>query len=158
MDEKRRQLCPAQFLGKNRLRFWRYAAQAGYGLEAQNRCAEIKLRAERRAGELLERLERSVGGRPQKNSSHDGMSFYEQSIMEGSVSRMSAFRWQQAATVPEEDFEAHIARTKDAGRKLTSMSVYTLSKKLDRHPPRHIGPDCSYWCTPGTKGADDDKG
>jgi hypothetical protein len=30
-----------------------YAAQAGAGLEAQNKCAEIKLRAERKAGEVL---------------------------------------------------------------------------------------------------------
>ncbi len=30
-----------------------YAAQAGAGLEAQNKCAEIKLRTERKAGEVL---------------------------------------------------------------------------------------------------------
>lgn len=30
-----------------------YAKQAGMGLEMQNECAEIKLRAERRAGEML---------------------------------------------------------------------------------------------------------
>ena len=30
-----------------------YAKQAGYGLDVQNRVAEMKLRAERKAGELL---------------------------------------------------------------------------------------------------------
>ncbi len=31
----------------------RYNVHVGYGLEARNHCAKIKLRAERKAGELL---------------------------------------------------------------------------------------------------------
>lgn len=48
-----------------------YAAQAGAGLEAQNKCAEIKLRAERKAGEVLKGMDLDKGGRPKKNQSHD---------------------------------------------------------------------------------------
>jgi len=40
----------------------------GFGLEAQNHAAEVKLMAERKAGEMLGRLEKSEGGRPVKNS------------------------------------------------------------------------------------------
>lgn len=45
-----------------------YARQAGESLENQNMIAEIKLRAERRAGELLREIPRQEIGRPEKNS------------------------------------------------------------------------------------------
>jgi len=38
-----------------------YAKQAGMGLQMQNDCAEIKLRAERRAGELLAEMDKNPG-------------------------------------------------------------------------------------------------
>ena len=41
-----------------------YAAQAGVSLQGQNMLAEIKLRAERKAGELLASMEKHKGGRP----------------------------------------------------------------------------------------------
>ena len=37
-----------------------YAEQANKSLETQNQCAEIKIRAERRAGELLRRVARAT--------------------------------------------------------------------------------------------------
>ena len=45
-----------------------YAKQAGESLEMQNNCAEIKIRAERRAGELLQEIDKNRGGRPTKTS------------------------------------------------------------------------------------------
>lgn len=48
-----------------------YARAAKLGLEAQNHAAEIKLRAERKAGELLaqlERDERAGAGRPPRGA------------------------------------------------------------------------------------------
>src|SRR6266542_5021477 len=41
-----------------------YARQARLGLEAQNDAAELRLRAERRAGELLAEMQKNAGGRP----------------------------------------------------------------------------------------------
>jgi len=41
-----------------------YARQSRQSREMQNRCAEITLRAERRAGELLVALPKHLGGRP----------------------------------------------------------------------------------------------
>jgi len=46
-------------------------------LEMQNQCAEIKIRAERRAGEIIPEQAKHEGGRPVKNRSHDVTSFKE---------------------------------------------------------------------------------
>src|SRR5690349_21216230 len=42
----------------------RYAQRARLGLEAQNRCAELRLRAERKLGQYLSDTDRNGGGRP----------------------------------------------------------------------------------------------
>lgn len=39
-----------------------YVKAAGYSLEMQNQAAETKLRAERKAGELLKEMEKNKGG------------------------------------------------------------------------------------------------
>lgn len=50
---------------------YHYIRQQGASLEMQNQCAEIKLRAERRAGEILAVTEKHRAGRPPENRSHD---------------------------------------------------------------------------------------
>ena len=62
--------------------------------------AEVKLRAERKAGELLGQLERSNGGRPAENSLQPGMSFseYRTVLTESNVATTTAHRWQTVAT------------------------------------------------------------
>ena len=82
----------------------------GAGLDAQNQCAEIKLRAERKGGEVLAGTEMDKGGRPKENSSHDA-----RGLKAIGINHTQSSRWQQAASVPEAEFEAHIAMTKDAG-------------------------------------------
>jgi len=51
-----------------------YARAAKLGLEAANHAAEVKLRAERKAGELLRQLERASAGRPQIAAKFSGNS------------------------------------------------------------------------------------
>ena len=108
-----------------------YAAQAGAGLEAQNRCAEIKLRAERKAGEVLAETEMDKGGRPKENHSHDGSS-----LKAIGINHNQSSRWQQAASIPEDEFEAHIAKTKEAQGELTSASVRRLAEGIIRQDGR----------------------
>ena len=111
-----------------------YAAQAGAGLEAQNRCAEIKLRAERKAGEVLAETEMDKGGRPKENHSHDGSS-----LKAIGINHNQSSRWQQAASIPEDEFEAHIAKTKEAQGELTSASVRRLAERSTRDQRREAG-------------------
>lgn len=88
-----------------------YAQQANKGLELQNQCAEIKIRAERRAGELLAEVERSQGVRTDLTSSHDGTKSYAQTLKDNDLAHTVAHRWQLEAKLPEPDFVAWVTET-----------------------------------------------
>ena len=66
--------------------------------------AEVKLRAERKAGELLGQLKRAPAGRPAENTRQPVGNFseYRQTLEETSVEERTAQRWQTVATVPAE--------------------------------------------------------
>ncbi len=72
------------------------------GLEMQNNAAEIKLRAERRAGEMLKRMEKAKGAAKKgwKTRSHDVTA-----LSEVGVTKMQSSRWQSIAALPKKDFE-----------------------------------------------------
>lgn len=77
-----------------------YTRQQGESLEMQNWCAEIKLRAERRAGELLAEMDKNVGGRPPETE--DIMSSVSPPTYEElGIHPKQAQRWQLEASVPE---------------------------------------------------------
>jgi hypothetical protein len=78
--------------------------------------AEIKLRAERMAGEVLAEMERQGHGRPEKTS-HDE-TFSKPTLSDIGVARQQASRWQAEASVPEPDFEAWVAGRKVEGHRL----------------------------------------
>src|SRR5215472_8955593 len=84
-----------------------YAKAAGYSRDITNMCAEIKIRAERKAGTLLSELNLKPG-RPQKTSQ-------DATISGLGLSRTQSSRWQQAAAIPEEVVDAYIEDVKEAG-------------------------------------------
>lgn len=101
-----------------------YARAAKLGLEAANHASEIKLRAERKAGDLLRQLERSKGGQPTHSSMERvEKSEYREVLEEQAIPTTTAHRWQQIASVPETKFEEHIAATRDAGKELTESGL-----------------------------------
>lgn len=101
-----------------------YAAQAGESLAVQNACAEVKLRAERRCGELLAATDRAKPGDNQW-SSHDATT----TLGDLGLNRSQSSRWQALAGIPELDWERHIRATTDAGRELTTASALKLAKQ-----------------------------
>lgn len=105
-----------------------YARAAHMGLEAQNHAAEIKLRAERKFGELMTEVERSKGGRPAENSVQPGPSFIA-TLREMEVAPTQAKRWQSVAAVPEEEFEQHVVEVRTSGRELTSAAVVDIGRQ-----------------------------
>ena len=123
-----------------------YARAAKLGLEAANHAAEVKLRAERKAGELLQQLERSNGGRPAENPSQPVTqpSEYSAVLQESDINRMTAHRWQTVATVPDEVFEEHVATVQQEQRELTSAGLLRLAGEI-KQAAETIAPQ---WKTP----------
>lgn len=113
-----------------------YAKQSGETLEMQNQCAEIKLRAERRAGEILREQEknnqREKRGGDRKSKSHDATLISPPKLSDLGVTKSQSSRWQESADVPEDVFEKHIAEVKDRKHELTSTGVNKLAKKLKK--------------------------
>lgn len=84
----------------------RASRQQDLGLEMQNDLAEIRIRAERRAGELLIEMKdqgvRQAQGRPEKRYTDDTIK-----LDEIGISKVQSSHWQQIAEIPEDDFESH---------------------------------------------------
>ena len=67
----------------------------------QNQCAEIKLRAERRGGELLKEQKRQPGETDRMIRSHGAtISAAEPKLEELGINKSQSSRWQQIADVP----------------------------------------------------------
>ena len=96
-----------------------HAKRIGESLALQNTAAEIKLRAERKAGQTLAKTLKR-GGDPK---SHDV------TLRDLGISKMQSYRWQTIASVPARPFEEHISMMRN-GKELTSSSVLKLSKEL----------------------------
>lgn len=108
----------------------RYAArQAKAGMEAENHAAEVRLRAERRAGELLAQTERHPAGRPPKNRSHDATDFRPPRLADLGVSRSASSRYQQVAAVPESVFEDYIQSKQQRGEEITTNRLLRLGRE-----------------------------
>jgi hypothetical protein len=104
-----------------------YIRLTGASLEAQNYAAEIKIRAERRAGELLAEMKANGDrkGQSGKQKFHD-----ETSLADLGISKLLSHRWQAEALVSKSDFEAHLARINAAGKELTSADVYRMGREI----------------------------
>ena len=74
------------------------AKKAGASLEVVNQVVELKIWAERRAGEMLRDMEKHRGGRPQKNQSHDDTGYAVLSDL--NITKSQSARWQQIAGIP----------------------------------------------------------
>lgn len=105
-----------------------YLRQSQGSLVMQNQCAEIKLRAERRLGVMLEETPLSAGGRP-KNRSHDGTGL--PTLEELGVNKNQSSRWQHIASIPERDFDKYIRHVKEAkdGEELTTAGLLRAAER-----------------------------
>jgi N6-adenosine-specific RNA methylase IME4 len=109
-----------------------YAKQAGEGLENQNMMAEIKLRAERRCGELLGEMENApTGPKPQLGNALLRNS-PPPTLADMGISRMQSSRWQAIAAVPEPIFEEHLATVRAEAAELTSAGVLRVAQQIKR--------------------------
>ena len=93
----------------------KYAIQAG-DTELESLAGEIKSRASRRCAELSKELEKDVGGRPsQKTIPISRKSFEDKStiLKSAGLTKSTAYRYEDLASVPIEKFEAYIDEKKE---------------------------------------------
>ncbi len=96
--------------------------------EAAQDAAELKVRAERRLGELLE-SETVKGGK--RHKSQDGICERRRSIPDG-VTTTESSRWQKSAAIPEPEFEQHIAVCRERNAEITTAGVMRLAKSIKK--------------------------
>jgi ribosomal protein L40E len=81
-----------------------YARQAK-NAELERKCTEIRLRAERKAGELLRQMEKQGPGQHQRSD----RTTVAPKLSELGVTKDQSSQWQKLAAVPEAEFEAALA-------------------------------------------------
>ena len=130
-----------------------YARAHDLGVEAMNYATEIKLRAERKAGELLIAMAASGERRTRDDGRSEQVSegaTPAPSLMDLGISRDQSSDWQAIASLSEPEFEAHIAEAKEAGM-LTSAALVNQARLAKRHAER-LGPlmtsDSPEWYSP----------
>jgi N6-adenosine-specific RNA methylase IME4 len=113
-----------------------YAKQAKLGLDAQNHAAEIKIRAERRAGELLKEMDKHPAGRPPKEGKISDIVSpipTPPTLSELGISNKQSSRWQALAGIPEEKFEAALESKKAEGQEeITSVNFQRMAMEERR--------------------------
>src|SRR5258708_10165574 len=120
-----------------------YARQARLGLEAQNDAAEIKLRAERRLGELLAARPKQDGGDAARARSQAATEVPPR-LGDLGISKSQSSRWQAISAVPADVFDRHLADVREQGRRdgtteLTSAGAILLARQY-RPAPRTLVP------------------
>ncbi len=110
-----------------------YLQQARESLGMQNLCAEIKLRAERRIGELLR--ESGISDRRRENLLRGQTTCLRAgtaSLADLGITRYQSRQWQMMSTLTEEDFEDRVTEIKEAGRELTTKTIVDHARLLQR--------------------------
>lgn len=108
-----------------------YLKQQGESLEMQNACAEIKLRAERKAGEILKEVPKNKGMNGTALTGNTVLPVRDDTptLSDLGISKMQSSRFQAVASIPEETFEQTIAKTKASQEELTTRQLLSIAKR-----------------------------
>ena len=108
-----------------------YAKAAKLGLNIQNHAAEVRLRAERKAGSFLAALKLRGGDRRSKGHR------VTLKLEDLGISRQQSKRWQRLASLPEEDLLDFVRTANELGQEITSSSLLrTANKSNERRRKR----------------------
>lgn len=121
-------------------------AMAAYARQAKDQdlilwATEIKVRAERKAGEMLATMEKNKGGDARKyTQSHDETGVVEEkgppTLADLGIHRNDSHRWQQLASMSEDHFEAAVATAKEsAGQVTTAFMLREAAKAKPQGKP-----------------------
>lgn len=99
-----------------------FVRSSSMGLGLQNQVAEIKFRAERKAGTLLAAA-RLWGGRRHAHPTSRSVR-----LADLGITKQQSFRWQKEASIPEADFVQFVRNCQEAGRELTAAGLLRLAR------------------------------
>lgn len=108
-----------------------YLRTRGASLEAQNDALEIKLRAERRIGELTREIPKAA---PQEKAGRGkvgptpGLTSKTSSLRDLNVPKQRAAEFETLASIPEKEFEEHVTKTRAASTRLSTSAAVALSR------------------------------
>jgi hypothetical protein len=126
-----------------------YAKQAR-DLDMQNMAAEIRIRAERRAGELLAELAKNPGSRGEGRPCKDGTKLrrssrtttYPPKLEEIGVTRDQSSKWQRLAKlIDDSTFEQALTLAKEKNGELTSAALLREIKEITKPEGVVVEPD-----------------
>lgn len=105
----------------------KYAKDAKAGLDLQNEAAELKLRAERRAGEILSSMKLRGGDR--RSAKRELRSL----LKAAGITQNQSSRWQQLARIPDDVFLAFVESARSREREITTAG---LLRSITQHERR----------------------
>ena len=109
---------------RNRAEAYRYALkQAKESPEVIHKAEEIKLRAERRAGELLNEMPKNKGGQYRSQPVTGTLT-----LENIGVTKNQSSKWQRIASIPEDKFETYLSVQKE----LSTSGAISLAKNIER--------------------------
>lgn len=100
-----------------------WARSAAVSLEMQNRAAELKLKAERKAGQLLAGL-RLRGGDRKSNGRGDRLM-----LSDLGISQNQSKRWQKEAAIAEHVFQRYIRTANQSGKEVTTAGLLRFASQ-----------------------------
>jgi DNA repair photolyase len=103
-----------------------YLQSVGESLNVQNQAAEVKIRAERRCGEILASEIKQGGDRKSESK------FNRRTLKDFGIKKNQSRCWQAVAQLPEDLFEEHLAKIREAKKELTSACVYRKAFEFRR--------------------------
>jgi hypothetical protein len=112
-----------------------YARQA-QNTDAERRAAEIRLRAERKAGQLLAKMPKANGGRPRKTPSPGAA--VSTTLADLGISDKQSSQWQKLGAMPQREFDLAIG---DSVKPPTTKGLLRAAAP----PPRPTVGDDALW-------------
>ena len=95
-----------------------YVKASGDACGVINAASEIKLRAERKAGDLLAKMEKHDG---------DPRSHAVTRLSDVGITKMQSSRWQKESSVDDDRFDEWVLATNDAGEELTQSGLLRIA-------------------------------
>jgi hypothetical protein len=115
-------------------------AMAAYARQAKDTelvqwATEIKVRAERRAGQMLSEMPKATGKSGQFTGGHIVVPpVKEQTLADIGITKNESSRWQKLAAVSESQFEQAVSAAKEVAGEVTTAAMLRAAKSYDVQP------------------------